>query len=405
MSAIANLPDIRPSLLLDFANGRRVDPRVQCTRSSAATCWGPDGKRHTVAANVPRIDFDPVTRKCLGLLVEEARTNYGLNSVFAGAVSGSPGTAPTSYGFTVAGGETVAAGEVLRFKTASSLRHFIGQTVSVDTGSYTFSVYADAVTPQSVINSANVVAGSAAISTKFYVDEVLAASTDMLTPGRKRISVGVEVTSPGTLSFRFGVGVNGATTAEVGFEAPQFEAGTVATSYIPTESSAATRAADLPFISTQGWFTSLEGTLVARGYARNGSVSPLLKLGTGGYTGFNGAGFEVSASGQLTVSTRLSGDSGVYHQLGLLTPSSRAVPFSMSAGYSAGANVFPSAFGTATGQRAIRWDGTADFLWIGAGLVGGDSSVRSSSRPNSCISSVAFYTKLLTSAQIQRLSA
>lgn len=87
MTAIANLPDIRPSLLLDFANSGRVDPRIQCTRASSATCFGPDGKLRTVAANVPRIDYDPATGKCLGLLVEEGRTNLWLNSATAVAQS------------------------------------------------------------------------------------------------------------------------------------------------------------------------------------------------------------------------------------------------------------------------------------------------------------------------------
>lgn len=85
MTAIANLPDLRPSLLLDFANSGRVDPRIQCTRASAATCWGSDGKLRAVAANVPRIDYDPVTGKCLGLLVEEQRTNLWTHSAVASA--------------------------------------------------------------------------------------------------------------------------------------------------------------------------------------------------------------------------------------------------------------------------------------------------------------------------------
>lgn len=87
MTAITNLPDLRPSLLLDFANSGRVDPRIQCTRASSATCFGPNGKLRTVAANVPRIDYDPVTGKCLGLLVEEQRTNLWLNSATAVAQS------------------------------------------------------------------------------------------------------------------------------------------------------------------------------------------------------------------------------------------------------------------------------------------------------------------------------
>lgn len=80
MTAIADLPDIRPSLLLDFANSGRVDPRIECTRASSATCFGPDGKLRTVPANTPRIDYDPATGKCAGLLVEEARTNLLIRS-------------------------------------------------------------------------------------------------------------------------------------------------------------------------------------------------------------------------------------------------------------------------------------------------------------------------------------
>ncbi|WP_417283868.1 hypothetical protein, partial [Comamonas sp.] len=118
MTVIADLPSIRPSLLLDFANAGRVDPRIQCVRASTATCIGRDGKRRTVAANVPRIDYDPMTGKCLGLLREEARTNILTNSVFSGAVSGAPGTAPTNYGFGVGNGST----EVIPGDIYASLR-------------------------------------------------------------------------------------------------------------------------------------------------------------------------------------------------------------------------------------------------------------------------------------------
>lgn len=80
MTAITNLPDLRPSLLLDFANSGRVDPRIQCTRASSATCFGPNGVMRTVGANVPSIDYDPATGKCLGLLVESTQTNLALYS-------------------------------------------------------------------------------------------------------------------------------------------------------------------------------------------------------------------------------------------------------------------------------------------------------------------------------------
>lgn len=75
MSVIENYPALRPTLLLDFANSGRVHPLIQCVRASTATCWGSDGQIRTVAAHVPRIEFDPATGRCLGLLNEESRTN------------------------------------------------------------------------------------------------------------------------------------------------------------------------------------------------------------------------------------------------------------------------------------------------------------------------------------------
>ena len=46
-SHLDDLPDIRPSLLLDFANSKTLDPRIQFARGSTATYW--DGKTTTKA--------------------------------------------------------------------------------------------------------------------------------------------------------------------------------------------------------------------------------------------------------------------------------------------------------------------------------------------------------------------
>ncbi|WP_182283759.1 phage head spike fiber domain-containing protein [Comamonas testosteroni] len=75
MATILNMPELRPAVLLDFANSGQVDPRISFTRASAATRWNAAGVRETVPAGVPRIDYDPATGKCLGLLVEGDRTN------------------------------------------------------------------------------------------------------------------------------------------------------------------------------------------------------------------------------------------------------------------------------------------------------------------------------------------
>lgn len=82
--AANNLPSLRPSLLLDFANSRSVDPRITFTRASTATRTNSKGLIESVASNAPRIDFDPVTGECKGLLIEEQRTNLLLNSLIDG---------------------------------------------------------------------------------------------------------------------------------------------------------------------------------------------------------------------------------------------------------------------------------------------------------------------------------
>ena len=68
-------PPLRPSLLLDFAGSKTVDPRITFSRASAATYFDNKGVLRTAPAGVPRIDYDPVTGECRGLLVEEQRTN------------------------------------------------------------------------------------------------------------------------------------------------------------------------------------------------------------------------------------------------------------------------------------------------------------------------------------------
>ena len=75
MTIKALYPTARPSLDLDFANTRCLDPRITFSRASTATFVGADGLIQTAATNVARFDHDPVTRESLGLLVEEARTN------------------------------------------------------------------------------------------------------------------------------------------------------------------------------------------------------------------------------------------------------------------------------------------------------------------------------------------
>ena len=80
MSVKEYYPVSRPSLNLDFANSKTVDPRITFTRASSATYFDEKGVMRTAPAGVPRIDHDPVTGECKGLLIEEQRTRLNFVS-------------------------------------------------------------------------------------------------------------------------------------------------------------------------------------------------------------------------------------------------------------------------------------------------------------------------------------
>lgn len=70
-----SFPTIRPTLNLDFANSKTVDERITFTRSTKASYYDAKGVLQYANADEPRIDHDPVTGECKGLLIEEQRTN------------------------------------------------------------------------------------------------------------------------------------------------------------------------------------------------------------------------------------------------------------------------------------------------------------------------------------------
>ena len=79
MSISQNFPEEGPTLNLNFAGSRTLDPRITFTRTSSATYMGRDGLVKIAPANSARFDhrYNPTTGEIesLGLLVEEQRTN------------------------------------------------------------------------------------------------------------------------------------------------------------------------------------------------------------------------------------------------------------------------------------------------------------------------------------------
>lgn len=75
-SADLDFPNVLPTLDLDFANSKTLDPRITFTRASGGSYVGADGLIKYAGVNEARFDHDPSTGESLGLLVEEGRTNF-----------------------------------------------------------------------------------------------------------------------------------------------------------------------------------------------------------------------------------------------------------------------------------------------------------------------------------------
>lgn len=250
MSVIADLPDLRPSLLLDFANSRRVDPRISCVRASAATCWGPDGRPRTVAANVPRIDYDPHTGKCLGYLSERGSTNKLLHSKTFGQIGsgwsvGSNSTTGIGVGAPDGGTYTI----IKNTQTGNayiSLQRTV-QPQEIETASV---FWRGTVKPE---------AGHLLLIDHRYADGSLKRTTlpfsspEIIADGKwRRYSLTAQNLSLETVVEAVYVGAD---TGLFDVEAwgPQIETGIYATSYISTEDSAVTRASDFSFVRNAEW--------------------------------------------------------------------------------------------------------------------------------------------------------
>lgn len=260
MSVIENYPNMRPSLVLDFASVGRVDPRIQCTRGSTATVWGPDRKLRSVAANVPRIGFDPSSGQCLGLLVEGARTNLvSWSGDFTNAVWGKGNTTtgaahPRTYG--------LLSGIKLVENTQSGVTHALTRNVPVSLGTTVLTqTWIVAAAERKAVSLR--CAGNAYVARATFdlVSGIAAKPPEGVTSRMRRLaddlwelvatwqvpadtnqaSCWIELmdnlpTAGGTITYA-GDGVSG-----IYVFAAQLEIGDAATSYIPTTSAAATRA-------------------------------------------------------------------------------------------------------------------------------------------------------------------
>jgi hypothetical protein len=261
-----------PALALNFLSGTTLDSRVTFTRGTTATFVGSNGLIQTAAINTPRFDFDPVTLAPRGLLIEEQRTNIILQSQTFGTTWTYTGTLTADA---TAGPDGTATADLVSNTGANAL----SQSPTLALVPYTISLFVKASTA-----SQNVVLRFAAAGGTAFSLRVNAETGVVTNSGTEAFaSVGSQsfgngwyrvwgTATPTTTDGRFQIypnagigGFTGVTTGNAFIWGAQLEAGTFATSYIPTVASQVTRSADVATMTGtnfSSWYNQSEGTWV-----------------------------------------------------------------------------------------------------------------------------------------------
>jgi hypothetical protein len=299
-SAELDYPTVLPTLDLDFANSKTLDPRITFTRASGGSYVGADGLIKYAGVNEARFDHDPYTGESLGLLVEESRTNsvlYSQSFIDRWDASFTSGTLDlidivgTDNTTTSPDGTTNAATLTNSLSGARAGSIFTATIGTTKNSALTFSCFLKANTTSTVnlelvcnTNVSSFVYRSYATFTltgSGSVSSVTNVAIDSSTPsGTASIQQYSNDWYKCIISFATYNGVNSlnATLAEIRPNSGsasgsiyawgrQLEAGAFPTSYIPTVASTRTRSADNASITGKNFssfYNPSEGTLFAQ---------------------------------------------------------------------------------------------------------------------------------------------
>jgi hypothetical protein len=261
---------------LNFIGTDTLDPQVTFTRASTATYFNSAGVLTSAATNVPRFDYNPSTLAARGLLIEEQRTNLVLWSEDFSNAAWSPTNLTITSNSTTSPAGLVNA---QRLTTTAATNTSVLQDAVVNATAATFSVYVkigSGATDLSTFVLRNQTTTTNLLSISFnYSTGAITYNTG--SSGASATDVGNgwwRIVLTATSGITAGNAIRGYVGAAGGVQpagvfifawGAQLEAGSFATSYIPTVASQVTRSADLASVNTLSpWHNAAEGTLFAQ---------------------------------------------------------------------------------------------------------------------------------------------
>jgi hypothetical protein len=303
MSISQNFPEEGPTLNLNFAGSRTLDPRITFTRTSSATFMGRDGLVKIAPANSARFDhlYNSTTGEVesLGLLVEEQRTNLITNSQGTGMDDPNWGTNSNSViiqtNSTIAPDGTLTANKVSA-STVSELHLFNSNIFSATSGTtYTFSCFFKPAelswvyfrTGGTPFGSNGFIFNITDGSLGVQVNTLDSSPIIVKYPNNwYKISITKTATSTGNGLLQIIVPNGNSTSIFSGDEisgfyvwGAQLEAGAFPTSYIPTTTSTVTRTADNVSMvgeNFSSWYNQSEGTIFSNSNTMSSTLLPIV---------------------------------------------------------------------------------------------------------------------------------
>jgi hypothetical protein len=382
MTIKALYPTVRPSLNLDFAKTKALDPRVTFSRASTGTFVGSNGLIQTAASGAARFDHNPATGESLGLLMEEARTNLITyseqlnNAAWQSISTGTPVVTPNAL---VAPDGTITSDLVVGDHINTWIANNVG---AVNAGQYSFSVWLKSD-----------IAQTADIFMSYGATDVLTYS---VTTTWQRFTL--TVTRAATAGLYVGINVGNAKNIYIW--GAQLEAGSFPTSYIPTVASTVTRAAEV---------ASMTGTNFSSWYRQDqGTIYQSVKLlaASPQDNQYYGATFSAVTDNATKVAHDYSSLGGgpsartiILSDAGALIATLVILPFNATTRKTASAMQVGSVALAANGQivtgTATAMPSTVDRMFLS----------KSGFTPNTTISRFAYYPVRLPDAQLQALTA
>ena len=169
----------------------------------------------------------PVNHPGKGVMVQPAYSNLLQNSKFEGAVSGSPGTAPTNWTAGASGGSLTVTplivGNNLALATAAA-QHFYSQSFTAAANTiYSLSIPGTFGGVLSCVTQVRIITLPAGATVAYFLDDVAVADTVVPSAGVHTLKIVLTVAATaGTPAVRLGLGCDGINrTGSVSFCCPQ----------------------------------------------------------------------------------------------------------------------------------------------------------------------------------------